>query len=210
MIPAFTSTRPSRTGIRDFDVVVLRVAVVGGGGVGGSVVGRATGVDQLSRMPNNMIPAPLKSIRAECLDCCRGSSHEVSLCPATGCPLHSVRFGRRAPDVSPLAAIRAKCIDCSGGFVAEVRRCAFGPDHAQPCSLHPYRLGRNPNRSGIGSLHCSRESPAQLAFQPCEDSGGYVGSGDQERASKGRSAEGSAVRPQGRTRGIANDNISAA
>lgn len=136
-----------------------------------------------------MIPAPLKSIRAECLNCCGGSSHEVSLCPATGCPLVPVRFGRRAPDVSPLAAIRAKCIDCSGGSVAEVRRCAFGPDNARPCSLHPYRMGRNPNRSGIGSLHCSRESPAQLAFKSGEDIGRYLPTGPALTSQHGSSAE---------------------
>ena len=35
----------------------------------------------------------LKAIRAKCLDCCCGSSHEVKLCPCPDCPLHSFRFG---------------------------------------------------------------------------------------------------------------------
>ena len=43
---------------------------------------------------------------------------------------------------SALRAIRRRCIDCSAGD-AEARSCEFGPDHPAPCSLHPYRLGRN-------------------------------------------------------------------
>ena len=38
---------------------------------------------------------PMKAIRAKCLDCCCGSSHEVGLCPCADCPLHSYRFGKR-------------------------------------------------------------------------------------------------------------------
>jgi len=38
---------------------------------------------------------PLKSIRRKCLDCCCGSSHEVSLCPVKDCALYSYRFGKR-------------------------------------------------------------------------------------------------------------------
>lgn len=37
---------------------------------------------------------PLKAIRAKCLDCCCGSTHEVKLCPADDCPLHEYRFGK--------------------------------------------------------------------------------------------------------------------
>ena len=45
--------------------------------------------------------------------------------------------------LTPIRAIRAKCIDCSGDSVAEVRAC-----HLTWCPLHPYRMGRNPNRKG--------------------------------------------------------------
>ena len=38
---------------------------------------------------------PIKSIRAKCLDCCGGSSNEVSLCNSKDCSLHSYRFGKR-------------------------------------------------------------------------------------------------------------------
>ena len=44
----------------------------------------------------------------------------------------------------PLKAIRAKCFDCAG-CPKEVRRCA-----ATDCALYPFRMGRNPNRKGIG------------------------------------------------------------
>jgi hypothetical protein len=41
-----------------------------------------------------MIKSPLKAIRANCIDCCGGSSAEVKLCECTNCPLHSFRFGK--------------------------------------------------------------------------------------------------------------------
>ena len=46
---------------------------------------------------------------------------------------------------SPLKAIRLKCLDCCGGEAKEVRKCEI-----QTCSLWPNRMGRNPNREGIG------------------------------------------------------------
>jgi hypothetical protein len=38
---------------------------------------------------------PMKAIRRKCLDCCCGSSREVSLCPVHSCSLHPYRFGKR-------------------------------------------------------------------------------------------------------------------
>ena len=38
---------------------------------------------------------PMKAIRAKCLDCCYGSSHEVRLCTAEKCPLYPYRFCKR-------------------------------------------------------------------------------------------------------------------
>lgn len=37
--------------------------------------------------------SPMKAIRLKCLDCSCGSSNEVKLCPATGCPLYPFREG---------------------------------------------------------------------------------------------------------------------
>lgn len=39
------------------------------------------------------ITSPLRAIRANCLQC-RGSSHEVKLCPIEDCPLFPFRFGK--------------------------------------------------------------------------------------------------------------------
>ena len=47
--------------------------------------------------------------------------------------------------MTPLKAIRAKCLDCCCGQAMEVRRCP-----SESCVLWPYRLGRNPARTGIG------------------------------------------------------------
>ena len=46
---------------------------------------------------------------------------------------------------SPLRAIRAKCLECSCNNSAEVRECVI-PD----CALYAFRMGKNPNRKGIG------------------------------------------------------------
>jgi len=47
--------------------------------------------------------------------------------------------------LSPLKSIRAKCVECSAGQPSEIRDCAV-----MDCPLFPYRLGKNPNRQGIG------------------------------------------------------------
>lgn len=43
---------------------------------------------------------PIKSIRAYCLECMCGSSHEVSLCWAKDCPLYPYRLGKN-PNIKP-------------------------------------------------------------------------------------------------------------
>jgi hypothetical protein len=52
----------------------------------------------------------------------------------------------REKRVSPLRAIRLKCLDCSGQLINEVRNCTI-----TCCNLWPFRMGRNPNRAGIGN-----------------------------------------------------------
>ena len=47
--------------------------------------------------------------------------------------------------LTPLRAIRKNCLSCSGGSPGEVRNCII-----DTCPLHPYRFGKNPNRSGVG------------------------------------------------------------
>lgn len=48
---------------------------------------------------------------------------------------------------TPIKAIRAKCLECSGFQPKEVRGCVI-----TDCPLYPFRMGKNPNRSGIGNL----------------------------------------------------------
>jgi len=48
--------------------------------------------------------------------------------------------------MSPLKAIRKKCLDCSSDQPSEVKYCAF-----KECPLYPFRMGKNPNRKGIGN-----------------------------------------------------------
>ena len=56
--------------------------------------------------------SPLKALRENCLECCNGSSKEVSLCPVTVCPSYPFRHGknpwRRKREVTPrqLAALK--------------------------------------------------------------------------------------------------------
>jgi len=117
----------------------------------------------------NLPLTPLQAIRAKCLWCCYGSAHEVSLCPAKACPSWPFRFGNKPGDEliaeqgdtplhplewpmtaaefqagrpSPLKAIKSKCLDCSGASKSEVGNCAFND-----CALHPFRQGKNPNRT---------------------------------------------------------------
>jgi len=40
------------------------------------------------------VQAPLKALRAKCLDCSGGSRSEVKHCPVTDCPLYPFRLGK--------------------------------------------------------------------------------------------------------------------
>jgi hypothetical protein len=112
---------------------------------------------------------PLQAVRQKCLWCCKGSAHEVARCSDEACPSWPFRFGRKptaeiiadqgdtllrplelrmtaadfhADRHSALKAIKLKCVDCSGLSKSEVRNCAF-----TDCALHPFRQGKNPNRT---------------------------------------------------------------
>lgn len=49
---------------------------------------------------------------------------------------------------TPLKAIRKKCLDCCAGQSKEVRLCT-----ATECPLYAFRMGNNPNRTGIAPSH---------------------------------------------------------
>ena len=50
--------------------------------------------------------------------------------------------------MTPVKAIRQKCIDCCCGDLSEVRKCEL-----KSCALYPFRMGKNPNRKGIGNAN---------------------------------------------------------
>jgi len=45
---------------------------------------------------------------------------------------------------TPIKSIREHCIECSSGSKGEVLNCIIND-----CPLYPFRLGHNPNRSGL-------------------------------------------------------------
>jgi hypothetical protein len=53
--------------------------------------------------------------------------------------------------LTPIKAIRFQCIECMGFVTSEVNRCT-----SPLCSLFPYKLGTNPERSGIGGKSSSK------------------------------------------------------
>jgi len=111
--------------------------------------------DLTTASPTEQPLKPLEAVRAECLKCCNGSPTEVRECPSTACALWSLRMGRRSTDAprSTVGAIRSKCIDCSGGSLADVRTCQF----EAACALHPFRMGKNPNRNGTSTKQSTKK-----------------------------------------------------
>ena len=49
--------------------------------------------------------------------------------------------------LTPVKAIKKHCYDCSGGYKKEIREYVI-----TDCPLYPYRMGRNPNRKGVGKI----------------------------------------------------------
>ena len=49
--------------------------------------------------------------------------------------------------LTPIKAIRAKCQECSNYQPSEIRHCVI-----TDCPIYPFRMGKNPNRTGIGNL----------------------------------------------------------
>jgi hypothetical protein len=59
---------------------------------------------------------PVKAIRAKCLECSRGSTNEIKICPIEDCALYYYRFGKVphrsgrvvAPDTTGLQKYRLR------------------------------------------------------------------------------------------------------
>ena len=60
-------------------------------------------------------------------------------------------------NLTPIKATRLRCIDCSQGSLKEVRLC-----DSRHCPLWPYRLGKNPCRTGLGNAGHLKKSTIQL------------------------------------------------
>ncbi len=60
---------------------------------------------------------------------------------------HEIRTvnGNKMVSLTPMKAIRYQCLECMGWYKAEVRKCT-----SPLCPLYPYRMGKNPERAGIG------------------------------------------------------------
>ena len=94
--------------------------------------------------------SPKTAIRYRCLGCSSYSPAEVRFCKfgagETACALYPHRLGKKRGYSPPsLKSIRAHCLSCCGGSTTEVKLCP-----SETCALHPYRIGRNPARQGIG------------------------------------------------------------
>jgi hypothetical protein len=65
---------------------------------------------------------------------------------------------------TPIKSIRAKCLDCTGDQPKEVRLC---PVHA--CPIHPYRMGRRPNKDDWENPPPRYEAPKHLPVWDSEE-----------------------------------------
>ncbi len=74
--------------------------------------------------------------------------------------------------LTPVKAHRAGCLDCQGGRPSLVRKC-------EDCHCHafPYRMGKNPNRKGIGRKlsHSSKKSVTEVVVLNDNDPGCVYG-----------------------------------
>jgi hypothetical protein len=105
-------------------------------------------------------PSPLKAIRQHCLACCLDQPQEVRLCGAVNCNSYPLSMGKSVAGIRPLTVIKNHCAECSG----DERALFCELDH---CPLHPFRLGKNPNRKGLGGnpANLTRKNPTESAIQ---------------------------------------------
>lgn len=100
-----------------------------------------TGIEEVSLTPK-------KAVVYFCRECLGWDEKTVN-CGGEGitdgesqCLFHPFRQGQGRPSVK---AIRNECLHCCGKSSDTVKNC-----HDQRCPLHPYRLGTNPERQGMG------------------------------------------------------------
>ena len=101
--------------------------------------------------------SPKDTIRAYCLYCTGGRTKEVESCDGNDpafhqCAFHQYRMGKKRPSVK---VMRQFCLQCMGNCKASVRDC-----ETRDCMIHPYRMGKNPARTGKGA---SRERMLEIS-----------------------------------------------
>lgn len=77
---------------------------------------------------------------------------------ARPCPFYPYRMGKRRP---PMRVFRQFCLECMGGSVQFVREC-----ESTNCSLHPYRLGKNPAKRGADTVRMDQIRRPDTMFPP--------------------------------------------
>jgi|SRR5690554_530217 hypothetical protein len=70
-------------------------------------------------------------------------------------PHHWVRL-LKGDDMTPVKSIRLYCLDCCGNSPKEVRLCP-----CTDCTLYPFRLGKNPNKTGKKKNHTAKNVTAE-------------------------------------------------
>ncbi len=104
-------------------------------------------------------------IRRYCLQCSGGQARQAALCPNGAImpprSLYPYRYGTKPSAKSlegwegneplrPLRAIRERCLDCAP------EDAWHGHCDVKDCPLYLLRLGKNPNRAGMGNSRWSR------------------------------------------------------
>ena len=72
--------------------------------------------------------------------------NEVMLCPSVDCEFYPIRKGKSFIGVKILKRIKSYCLNCGEGTSQDAKKCEL-----KDCLLYPFRLGRNPNRKGLGN-----------------------------------------------------------
>lgn len=81
--------------------------------------------------------------------------------------------------MTPVQSIREFCLKCAGGSKKAVRECAA------ECPLHPFRLGKNPNRAGIGPERGPRSSIISSGIgSRVPETSARIDAGDKERGNE--------------------------
>ena len=62
--------------------------------------------------------------------------------------------------LTPIQAHRKRCLDCLGGSCRAVRVC-----EQTECESWPFRMGKNPNRTGIGGNPSLKEKEGQFGHK---------------------------------------------